>query len=41
MEWIVDSFIWVGLITLIVIELVFGIDNLVFIVIFVEKLSSK
>lgn len=41
MEWIVDLFIWVGLIMLIVIELVFGIDNLVFIVIFVEKLLLK
>lgn len=38
MEWIVDLLIWVGLVMLIVIEFVFGIDNLVFIVIFVEKL---
>lgn len=31
MEWIADPSIWAGLVTLIVIELVLGIDNLVFI----------
>ncbi len=30
MEWIADPSIWAGLITLVVIELVLGIDNLVF-----------
>ena len=37
MEWIADPSIWAGLITLIVIELVLGIDNLVFIAILAEK----
>ncbi len=31
MEWIADPSIWAGLVTLVVIELVLGIDNLVFI----------
>ena len=38
MEWIADPSIWAGLVTLIVIELVLGIDNLVFIAILAEKL---
>ncbi|HEM8734776.1 TPA: TerC family protein [Klebsiella aerogenes] len=38
MEWIADPSIWAGLITLVVIELVLGIDNLVFIAILAEKL---
>ncbi len=33
MEWIADPSIWAGLVTLVVIELVLGIDNLVFIAI--------
>lgn len=37
-EWIVDPSLWAGLVTLIVLELVLGIDNLVFIAILVEKL---
>lgn len=41
MEWIADPSIWAGLITLIVIELVLGIDNLVFIAILAEKLPPK
>ena len=41
MEWIADPSIWAGLITLIVIELVLGIDNLVFIAILSEKLPPK
>ncbi len=42
MEWIADPSIWAGLITLIVIELVLGIDNPVFIAILAEnyRLSS-
>ncbi len=32
MEWILDPSLWAGLVTLIVLELVLGIDNLVFIV---------
>lgn len=38
MEWIADPTIWAGLATLIVLELVLGIDNLVFIAILAEKL---
>lgn len=38
LEWIVDPSLWAGLVTLIVLELVLGIDNLVFIAILVEKL---
>ncbi len=38
MEWIADPSIWAGLVTLIVIELVLGIDNSVFIAILAEKL---
>lgn len=41
MEWIADPSIWAGLVTLIVIELVLGIDNLVFIAILAEKLPPK
>lgn len=41
MEWIADPSIWAGLITLIVLELVLGIDNLVFIAILAEKLPPK
>lgn len=37
-EWIVDPSIWAGLVTLVVLELVLGIDNLVFIAILAEKL---
>ncbi|QKJ87792.1 TerC family protein [Paramixta manurensis] len=40
MEWIADPSIWAGLITLIVLELVLGIDNLVFIAILAEKLPT-
>ena len=38
MEWIADPSIWAGLVTLVVIELVLGTDNLVFIAILAEKL---
>ncbi len=33
MEWLADPTAWLGLLTLIVLELVLGIDNLVFIAI--------
>ena len=33
MEWIADPTVWVGLLTLIALEIVLGIDNLVFIAI--------
>lgn len=38
MEWIADPTIWAGLTTLIVLEVVLGIDNLVFIAILADKL---
>lgn len=38
MEWIVDPTIWAGLVTLVILEIVLGIDNLVFIAILAEKL---
>lgn len=38
MEWIADPAVWAGLLTLIVLEIVLGIDNLVFIAILAEKL---
>ncbi|AFK63062.1 hypothetical protein TKWG_15230 [Advenella kashmirensis WT001] len=41
MELLLDPNIWVGLITLIVLELVLGIDNLVFIAILVDKLPPS
>lgn len=41
MEWLLDPSAWVGLFTLIVLEIVLGIDNLVFIAILVDKLPPK
>lgn len=41
MEFLLDPGIWVGLITLIVLEIVLGIDNLVFIAILAEKLPPE
>ena len=38
MEWLLDPTIWVGLLTLVVLEIVLGIDNLIFIAILAEKL---
>ncbi|TWI69829.1 putative tellurium resistance membrane protein TerC [Pseudoduganella lurida] len=38
MEWLMDPTIWVGLLTLIVLEIVLGIDNLIFIAILADKL---
>ena len=38
MEWIADPTAWLGLGTLIVLELVLGIDNLIFIAILADKL---
>jgi len=37
-EWIADPTAWLGLLTLIVLEIVLGIDNLVFIAILADKL---
>ncbi|NIG62580.1 MAG: TerC family protein [Serratia symbiotica] len=41
MEWIADPTLWVGLATLVVLEIVLGIDNLIFIAILAEKLPKK
>jgi CBS domain containing-hemolysin-like protein len=41
MEWLLDPAAWVGLLTLIVLEIVLGIDNLVFIAILVDKLPPR
>jgi predicted tellurium resistance membrane protein TerC len=40
MEWIADPTIWVGLVTLVVLEVVLGIDNLIFIAILSDKLPA-
>src|SRR5258708_35691067 len=37
MEWLFDPTIWVGLLTLVILEIVLGIDNLIFIAILAEK----
>jgi len=41
MEWISDPAIWVGLLTLIVLEIVLGVDNLIFIAILADKLPPE
>ncbi len=41
MEWLTDPSAWVGLLTLVVLEVVLGIDNLIFIAILVDKLSPE
>ncbi|MDO8288700.1 MAG: TerC family protein [Parvibaculum sp.] len=41
MEWIADPTIWIGLATLVVLEIVLGIDNLVFIAILADKLPPE
>jgi predicted tellurium resistance membrane protein TerC len=38
MEWIADPTAWVGLATLVVLEIVLGVDNLIFLAILAEKL---
>ncbi len=38
MEWLYDPTAWVGLFTLVILEIVLGIDNLIFIAILAEKL---
>jgi predicted tellurium resistance membrane protein TerC len=40
MEWLTNPEIWIGLITLTVLEIVLGIDNVVFISILAEKLPE-
>jgi predicted tellurium resistance membrane protein TerC len=41
MEWIADPTVWVGLVTLVVLEIVLGIDNLIFIAILADKLPPS
>lgn len=41
MEFLMDPSIWVGLLTLVVLEIVLGIDNTVFIAILADKLPPK
>ena len=41
MEWISDPTVWVGLLTLVVLEIVLGIDNLIFIAILADKLPPR
>ncbi|MGH8591682.1 MAG: TerC family protein, partial [Gammaproteobacteria bacterium] len=38
MEWLTDPTIWVALLTLTVLEIILGIDNLIFIAILADKL---
>ena len=38
MEWLTDPTIWVGLLTLVVLEIILGIDNLIFVAILADKL---
>lgn len=40
-EWMVDPTAWLGLLTLVVLEIVLGIDNLLFIAILAEKLPPE
>ncbi|ATD66779.1 MULTISPECIES: TerC family protein [Luteimonas] len=41
MEWLADPTIWMGLATLVVLEIILGIDNLVFIAILADKLPPE
>ena len=41
MEWLSDPSAWAGLLTLVVLEIVLGIDNLVFIAILADKLPPE
>lgn len=41
MEWLLDPAAWVGLLTLVVLEIVLGIDNLIFIAILADKLPPR
>src|SRR5471030_2470900 len=41
MEFLTDPTLWVGLLTLVLLEIVLGIDNLVFIAILAEKVPPK
>ncbi len=41
MDWVTDPAVWVGLLTLVVLEIVLGIDNLIFIAILADKLPPE
>ena len=41
MEWLLDANLWIGFSTLVVLEIVLGIDNLIFIAILAEKLPPE
>lgn len=41
MEWLLDLNTWVGLLTLVVLEIILGIDNLIFIAILADKLPPE
>jgi len=41
MEWLAEPNAWIGLVTLVLLEIVLGIDNLVFIAILAEKLPAS
>ena len=41
MEWIADPTVWVGLLTLVALEIVLGVDNLIFIAILADKLPPQ
>ncbi len=41
MEWLLDPAAWVGLLTLVILEIVLGIDNLIFIAILADKLPPS
>lgn len=41
MEWLLDLNTWVGLLTLVILEIVLGIDNLIFIAILADKLPPN
>ena len=41
MDWFADPTVWVGLVTLVVLEIVLGVDNLIFLAILSEKLPPR
>jgi predicted tellurium resistance membrane protein TerC len=41
MEWVTDPTVWLGLLTLVALEIVLGIDNLIFIAILADKLPPE
>ena len=41
MDWLSDPTVWVGLLTLVALEIVLGVDNLIFIAILSDKLPAE